>query len=95
MDKITLKTLDQLIQLETMAVQTYDLALKSVTDPVIRARLEKFKVTHTGNAEQLSKDILKILHNHIAANWDDITSAKITTPAKSPGVVCSREADFK
>ena len=78
MNKImTLKTLDQLIQLETRAIQTYDLALKTVTDPVIRARLEQLKTGHTRNAEQLSKDSLKIVNNHIASNWDDITSAAL------------------
>lgn len=87
MDKVmTLKTLDQLIQLETRAIQTYDLALKNITDPVIRARLEKFKAGHTRNAEQLSKDSLKILHSHIATNWDEITSAALNSFRPNVGI---------
>ena len=73
----TLKTLDQLIQLDTQAIRTYDLALKTVADPVIRTRIEKMKAQHTHHAEQLSRDILKMVHNQIATHWDAITCAAL------------------
>ncbi len=63
--------------LDTRAIQTYDLALKTLTDPVILARLEELKTRHTRHAEQLSQDMLKMLHNQIATHWDAITSAAI------------------
>lgn len=76
-EAMTLKTLDQLIQLDTQAIQTYDLALKTVTDPAIRTRLEKLKAQHTHHAEQLSRDITKMVHNQIATHWDAITCAAL------------------
>lgn len=71
----TLRTLDQLIQLETKAVRTCDQALETVTDPVIRGQLEDLKARHAGHAEQLSREVLKMAHEMIAAHWDAITSA--------------------
>lgn len=76
-EAMTLSTLDQLIQLDTKAIQTYDLALKIVTDPVIRARIEELKARHTHHAEQLSLEMLKMVHNQIATHWDAITSAAV------------------
>lgn len=71
----TLKTLDRLIQLETRAVRTYDQALATVTDPVIREQLEELKARHADHAEQLSSKVLKMAHGMIAEHWDAITLA--------------------
>lgn len=75
--KTTLKTLDQLIQLETKAVLTYDQALETVNDSTIRAQLEILKARHTDHAEQLSNQILKMANEMIAEHWDAITSAAL------------------
>ena len=73
----TLKTLDQLIQLETKAVRTYDQALETVTDSVIRAQLENLKARHADHAQQLSSEVLKMANEMIAQHWDAITSAAL------------------
>jgi len=76
-EKITLRTLDQLIQLEAKAIRTYDLALETVTDSDIRRQLENLKVRHTRHAEQLSIEVLKMANEMIAEHWDAITSAAL------------------
>lgn len=75
--KTILKTLDQLMQLETNAVLTYDRALETVTDPATRAHLESLKARHAENAEQLSSQILKMANEMIAEHWDAITLAAL------------------
>ncbi len=75
--KTTLKTLEQLIQLETKAILTYDQALETVTDSVIRAQLESLKARHADHAELLSSQILKMANEMIAEHWDAITSAAL------------------
>jgi rubrerythrin len=84
-EKTTLKTLDQLIQLETKAVRTYDLALETVTDSVIRAQLEDLKARHACHAEQLSSQVLKMANEMIAEHWDAITSAALREPLSESG----------
>ncbi|WP_020590092.1 DUF2383 domain-containing protein [Desulfobacter curvatus] len=83
--KRTLKTLDQLIQLETKAVRTYDQALETVTDSVIRAQLEDLKARHADHAEQLSSEVLKMANEMIAKHWDAITSAALREPLPDCG----------
>ena len=73
----TIKTLDQLLKLDTSAVQTYDQALKTITDPAVREQIKELKSRHTDHADQLSNEILKLAHKMIATHWDNITSAAI------------------
>lgn len=83
--KTTVKTLDQLIQLETNVVRTYDQALATVTDSDIRRRLEELKARHAHHAEQLSCEVLKMANEMIAENWDAITSAALREPLPDSG----------
>ncbi|MCG8552707.1 MAG: PA2169 family four-helix-bundle protein [Desulfobacterales bacterium] len=75
--KTTLKILDQLIQLETKVVLTYDQALETVNDSAVRAQLESLKARHADHAEQLSSQILKMANEMIAEHWDAITLAAL------------------
>ena len=84
-EKTALKTLDQLIQLETKAVRTYDQALETVTDSNIRRQLEDLKARHAHHAEQLSREVLKMANEMIAEHWDAITSAALREPLPESG----------
>ena len=79
-EKTTLRTLDQLIQLEANAVRTYDQALETVADSDIRRQLEDLKARHANHAEQLSRQVLKMANAMIAEHWDAITLAALRKP---------------
>nr|WP_319491526.1 hypothetical protein [uncultured Desulfobacter sp.] len=83
--KTTLRTLEQLIQLETKAVRTYDQALETVTDSDIRSQLEDLKARHVHHAEQLSCKVIKMANEMIAEHWDAITSAALREPLPDSG----------
>ena len=80
----TLKTLDQLIQMENKAARTYDLVLETVTDPIIRAQLKAVRSRHVDHAEQLSREVLKMANEMIAEHWDAITSAALCEQQPGP-----------
>ena len=65
-----LMTLDELMQLDMNAVQAYDQAIGSITDTVIRERLQEFKARHADQAKQLGDEIIKMVSGIMARHWD-------------------------